>query len=237
MKKNIWHPVKHHPELLVGQYMVPNFVSNSVMIKLSEDEYIVIGPGQPLLAAFLAEISDQITLHIIFPNAYHHMGVQSWLSAFPNAQLYASTIAIKQLAKKGFAAHAILSLEQTQPPLPQDYCILFPPGHRAGDVWIKKQQENENISTWITCDSFLNYQRLSNQPIARLMQRLLGAAPGLKISSVVKWFILDDRTRFKKWATERLLNDNPTTLIPSHGEVQQDHELANTLRQILEQRL
>lgn len=237
MKKNCWHPVENHPELLVGQYLVPNFVSNSIAIKVSDTELVLISPGQPLLAPWQAQFPRNIKLHIMFPNAYHHMGVNAWLAAYDDVTLYASNIAKQQLMKKGFTQVENLSLETTTPPLPQDYDILFPPGHRAGDVWVRKQLPNQAASTWITCDSFLNYERMSNQPIARFMQRILGAAPNLKISQVVKWFILSDRRSFKGWALKQLKEDNPTTLIPSHGEIRSDNHLSENISKVIKQRL
>lgn len=241
MKKNTWLPVDQHPELLIGQYIVPNFVSNSIAIQLCNNEALVISPGESLLTPFLQHFNKDIKLHIIFPNSYHHMGVKSWLERFNNVTLYASRLAAEQLKNKGFSDHTILALEDTLPPLPLGYQVLFPPGHKAGDIWLSKQsvnqETNEIFSTWITCDSFLNYQRLSNQPIARFMQKLLGAAPGLKMSQVVKWFILDNRKSFKTWALAQLKSDNPTTLLPSHGEVRHDAELSKSIRQVISQRL
>lgn len=241
MKKNRWHTVESHPELLVGQYVVPNFVSNSMILKLSENECVIMSPGEPLLPAFQETYSQDVKLHIIFPNAFHHIGAPAWIEAFPNACLYASELAIEQLKEKGFAEHDILPLEQNQPPLPEHYDILFPPGHKAGDIWVRKQNpvDRHNVKTcsWITCDSFLNYDRVSNQPIARFMQKILGAAPGLKISQVVKWFILSNRQSFKTWVLDQLTQDNPTTLIPSHGEVRQDPLLPANIRKVINQRL
>lgn len=235
MKKNQWYGVDHHPELLIGQYIVPNFVSNTVVIKTANHEYVVISPGEPLLKSFISQVSNDVQLHIIFPNAYHHMGVESWIKDYPSAKLYASQTAIDQLIKKGVTKQVIVALESTQPPLPSGYDILLPPGHRAGDVWIRKQFNNQ--STWITCDSFLNYERMSNQPIARFMQKRLDAAPGLKISQVVKWFILNDRQAFKSWVLAQIAQDNPTTLIPSHGVIRQAKDLPAQIRDLVSARL
>ena len=107
MKKNQWHGVDQHPELHIGQYIVPNFVSNSVAIQVSAHEYVLISPGEPLLAPFQSQFSSDVKLHIVFPNAYHHMGVTSWQQAYPDAKLYASRMAIQQLIKKGFDEKSI----------------------------------------------------------------------------------------------------------------------------------
>jgi len=250
MKKNTWHyldlltknsnPVNSQPEILVGQYIVPNFVSNSIAIKLTDNEFILVSPGEPLIDAWPEEWrSDKTHMHIIMPNSFHYMGVKAWQEAFPQHTLYASQHAIARLIKKGVAKNKndIVALESKQPPLPEHYSFLFPPGHRASDVWLKKYNENDNSSIWITCDSFLNYERMSNQPFARAMQKLLGAAPGLKMSQVVKWLILDNKNAFKQWVLKQLEEDRPATLIPSHGEVRHDPELPTKIHNLILDRL
>lgn len=238
MQRNIWHPLSDYPDILVGQYVVPNFVSNSVSIRLSDDEYILYSPGESLLKTWSLVNSSDMKLHILIPNAYHYLGVKAWQKRFPNIKLYASDQALKQLLKKKVYSqkdkiHSVAELKQI---LPNDLELTEPLGHRAGDVWLIKHNENKT-SLWITCDSFLNYDRVSNQPLARFMQKLLGAAPGLKMSQVVKWFILDDRKEFKKWLIKRIAIDNPVALIPSHGEVLLSDDLPIRLSGLLNKRL
>jgi hypothetical protein len=238
MQRNIWHPITDYPDILVGQYVVPNFVSNSVSIRLSENEYILYSPGESLLKTWPLLNSADLKLHIIVPNAYHHLGVKAWQKQFPDTKLYASDVALKQLIKKKIFSNKDMfnSVAALKLVLPNDMDLTVPPGHRAGDVWLTIHNENKS-SLWITCDSFLNYDRVSNQPVARFMQKLLGAAPGLKMSQVVKWFILDDRKQFKAWLLDRIAIDNPVALIPSHGEVLLADNLAIRLSELLTKRL
>lgn len=257
MKKKTWHTLEAltgqdiHPEIRVGQYVVPNFVSNSVLIQLKTDEYLVISPGKALLTALPSEWSistqpNDVKVHILMPNGYHYMGVSEWVDTFPNTTLYASEQAMTPLLDKGVVSHRsqLLDARLLEGLLPEGYQVVIPPGHRAGDVWITKDSHLSDAERleqdpvfWIICDSFLNYDRLSNQPIARLSQRLLDAAPGLKMSQVVKWFIINDRPQFKRWALNQLQSDKPQLLIPSHGEVKLDRQLPEQLTELIEARL
>lgn len=241
MKKNTWIPLNTHPELWLGQYIVPNFVSNSVALKVDDHNYVLVSPGKQMLDAWPDDRKgEQVQIHIIMPNGFHYMGVSAWQAVFPNAKLYASQDAIPRLLDKGIGEpgfpQGIRALQNERPPLPAQYDILFPPGHREGEVWVRKR-DPENGTTWITCDSFLNYERYSNQPIARFLQKLLNAAPGLKLSQVIKFFILKNRQSFKQWALDQVGNDQPTTLIPSHGEVAQRTSLASEITALLNKRL
>lgn len=235
MKKHTWFQLEEHPEVYFGQYIVPNFCSNSIAIRVSEVHWVLISPGEKLLAEWVKRWQTPETkISIIFPNSFHYMGVNAWLKALPNATLYASQKAKKRLLKKGF--DDILALENNRPELPEGYDVLFPPGHRGGDVWLSKQGPDHN-NLWITCDSFLNYERVSNQPVARALQAILGAAPGLKISQVIKWLLLDEKAKFKPWVLNQLEQDKPSILIPSHGEVERDKALSEKLTALIKQRL
>ncbi|MDP6968104.1 MAG: hypothetical protein QGG88_03210 [Gammaproteobacteria bacterium] len=240
MKKKVWHPVIGHPEIRFGQYIVPNFVSNSVAIQVDKQEFVIVSPGAPLLSDWPAQWrTSETMIHIIMPNCFHYMGVEKWRTEFPNHALYTSKAAIPVLIKKGVVkdAQEIHALEDKSPPLPDGYSILFPPGHRGSDVWFKKYNKQTKTSLWITCDSFLNYEKVSNQPIARAMQKLLGAAPGLKISQVIKWLLLDDKKSFKNWVLVQIAKDKPTTLIPGHGEIAQNENLPDQLQALILNRL
>lgn len=240
MKKNTWLPLDTHPEMLLGQYVVPNFISNSVALKVDDRNYVLVSPGKKMLNDWPEDRrGDDIQIHIIMPNGFHYMGVSAWQAAFPTAKLYASELAIPRLLEKGIketGTDNIRALEDELPPLPVGYDVLFPPGHREGEIWLRKQDQNLG-TTWITCDSFLNYERYSNQPIARFLQKLLDAAPGLKMSQVIKYFIIKDRKSFKNWTLDQLAVDHPTTLIPSHGEVLQSTSLSHDIQTLLKKRL
>jgi len=235
MKKNIWYPLDNMTGVYVGQYVVPSFISNSIALKVAEREWVLISPGASMLHAWpdICPHADS-RLSIVMPNSFHYMGVEAWLARYPDAKLYASKKAIKRLSKKGFTD--ITPLELEVPNLPDSFEVLVPPGHRGGDVWLSRRDARQG-ALWITCDSFQNYERYSNQPIARTLQKILDTAPGLKMSQFVKWLLLDDKRDFKRWVLARLQQDKPTTLIPSHGEVEQDGELPQRIAQLIDRRL
>ncbi|MCJ8169936.1 hypothetical protein [Atopomonas sediminilitoris] len=243
MSATSWQALSSHPEVHHARYLVPNFASNSIAINTAPQQWLVISPGASVLDEWpgagqapdqaQAQTENKLELSIILPNSFHYMGVSAWQARYPQAKLYASRHAIARLSSKGL--HGIHALEEQQPLLPANYSFKIPPGHRGGDVWLCKTGVAEPL--WITCDSFLNYARFSRQPVARLLQKALDAAPGLKISQVVKWFIMDQRQDFKAWALAQLSADQPQWLIPSHGEVAHQTELAQHLRQLLETRL
>ncbi len=234
MKRNEWHPIKDCDDLWVGQYIVPNFAANSVAYRVRDNDWIIVSPGASLLRAWQEKWPDfKGKMQLVMPNAYHYMGVAAWQQAFPQATLHASQKAAARLEKKGLPG--IFTLEDSPLDLPDCDAVLIPPGHRGGDAWLVINQKNKRL--WITCDSFLNYDRLSNQPVARALQRLLGTAPGLRIGEVIRWFIIDERRTFKHWVLAKLQEQGPHTLIPGHGEVHYGPQLAEELTALVKKRL
>jgi len=238
MKKHIWHPVEGYPELFVGQYLVPGFMSNSVAVQVGEKTWLVMSPGAGLLDDWSRICPDpDVEITLICPNSFHYMGVSDWLARFPEARVFASAKASTRLRKKGLAQVQVIS--DSAPRLPSDYFWRIPPGHRGGDIWLCKRPSSRSRQggVWIICDSFLNYQRKSNRWLARTVQTLADAAPGLKLSRVIKWVLLDNRRAFRPWVLKELASESPSLLIPMHGEPLESPDIGVQLARIVKETL
>lgn len=152
---------------------------------------------------------------------------------YPHLILTASPEIHPRLTKKGISS--LESLELLRQALPENMTLLKPEGLRAGEVWIRVQQKTGVV--WIVGDAFLNYARYSNRPIARFLQKMLHAAPHLKISTVIKYLLIKDRKRYKNWLLNQLKEDRPTTLIPLHGEVLKSEQVPLEIETIVQKRL
>ena len=234
-----WYQIEGCEGLEYARYIVPNFASNTIVVRGQEGVVTVISPGASLLESFAGKYpeldQDQgRNLRIVMPNSYHFMGVNVWRERYPKAQLFASKKAIARLDKKGI--NGISELQRGIPNMQGRAFWAVPPGHRGGDVWLCLPLSAGGW-VWVTCDSFLHYPRMSNQPIARLVQRVMGAAPGLKLSRVIKYLLMTDRSAFKAWCSKFLDSYPPTVLLPSHGEPLIDKELPQKLQELIESRL
>ena len=104
MKKGKWQTLPGYPELKLGQYIVPNFVSNSIALDGGSGHWVVLSPGEPLLEDWRQnDGADMTQLSLVLPNHYHYMGANAWVDAYPDARLYASRQAIPRLRKQGLA--------------------------------------------------------------------------------------------------------------------------------------
>lgn len=235
-----WKAVEGFDRVRYARYIVPNFASNSVFIESESRALTVISPGKSLLAEFADQYPDLDkdggkALTIVMPNSYHYLGVLEWRKRYPKALLCASEQAASILLSKGFQGVSIDLIKDGDAGPLGDSTWRVPPGHRGGDVWLIATKDAQRL--WVTCDSFLNYPKMSNQPIARLTQKLMGAAPGLKLSKVIKYLLLTDRAKFKVWCLDVIRHNAPTVLLPSHGEVRSGAALAEEIETLVTSRL
>ncbi len=220
--QTIWH----------ARYFVPNFISRSVALKVAQDEWVVYSPGGDNLDSFSSAFPDAEKISLVLPNAFHNLGAKPWSERYPGSKIYCARKAAPRLTKLGLAP---LVLEDTQPRLPEGFGFVFPEAERWGEVWISGPIDRDKV--WITCDTFFNLARYSNHMIARTLQKLFSSAPGLRISALVKWWLVKNRRDFRAWVLREISLQNPTILVPSHGEVLIDADLSAKLTDIVNLRL
>lgn len=228
-----WNLLNTEIPIWTCEYLVPNFKSRSYILPLKNKELLIISPGAKLVDTLPKEILEKGNPAIILaPNSFHHYGIPAWRKKYPNIIVVASPQAIPRLNRLGYQEIKPLNLLQEK--LPESISLLEPQGLRCGEIWLKIFGKKE--TGWIIADAFFNMPRLSHHLIARLTQKIVQAAPGLKVSSIVKWFLVKNRAAYKKWILDQLQKDEPTILMPLHGEVIFDKNLKSRLEELIRQR-
>lgn len=228
-----WQKIDDEFNLWCADYRVPNFRSRSIALELPSSRALIISPGASLIGVDLPMLRNALLPpFLLAPNSYHHVGIKPWRDRYPGSTVLASRAAISRLARVGLTG--IQPLDSLCNELPYNISILEPPGTRSGEVWL--QLTGEATRTWIVCDSFFNYRALSSNPLARTMQIMFRAAPGLRISSIVKWWLIKDRKQYQTWVLGQLATERPTRLIPAHGAVISDPDLASALASLVKTR-
>jgi hypothetical protein len=228
-----WQMIDDEFNLWCADYHVPNFRSRSLALELTSGRVIIISPGASLIDADLPPLKDaSLPPFLLAPNSYHNVGIGRWRDRYPASTVFASRKAITRLARLGIAD--IQPLDSLRNALPANISILEPPGTRSGEVWLRLIGRKSR--TWIVCDSFFNYEALSRRPLARAMQIIFRAAPGLRVSNIVKWWLIKDRKKYQTWVLNQLGTDSPTRLVPAHGAILSDPNLASALASLVRMR-
>lgn len=235
-EKNNWQVVDQESSLYTHQYRVAQFISRSTAFPSASGQWLVISPSAQsteLPQGLAPDLSDQSKPPcLVLPNAFHFLGYEVWKKQYPQAQGYAPEGALPRLIRKG--CKDLLPLTEL-PPLQPGYSSVEIPGLRYGEAWFRIM--NGAANTWVTGDVFFNLKRFSNKPIARLSQKLMGSAPGLKLPNTIKYVLIKNRKVFLDFLEKLLREDQPTRLLPLHGDILEGPELPQRLAALLRERL
>ncbi len=220
----IWVHTKHSPS---------GWGWNTIAVRLQDESLLLTSPTSDMSDAEHAELNQiGIPRFILVSNHYHNLGVDEFVSRYPSVQVLCSEVAKQRLTHK--LQSPLQHLDTAQEYLPSELRILEPAGTKTGEVWVELQKDN--ASAWIVADAFFN---LLQHPsgLMNLPARLTQVTPGLQLGKMFRWFAIRDRTAYKHWFERAVTRATPTLLVPAHGEVLQDAELARRLLTLLHARL
>ncbi|MHB8876775.1 MAG: serine hydrolase domain-containing protein [Myxococcaceae bacterium] len=150
---------------------------------------------------------------LFVPNHFHHVTLERYRKAFPEALCVASEAALPRLVAR---KHPPLQpLSAAGPLLPEGAHWLTPPGTKSGESWLSLP--GSGGPTWLVCDALFNVVR----PVSGLMGFILTrlqVVPGLRVSRTYRWLALKEPQRYAGWVLEAIRRERPRTLVVSHGQ-------------------
>jgi hypothetical protein len=126
-------------------------------------------------------------------------------------------------------------LSEVRRALPDGLQVIEVPGTRIGEVMAIA--ENDDDIAWLVCDAFFNMPRLSGKLPMRTLSKLMKSAPGLCISSLMKWGGVNDRAAYKGWLIDQLGSSRPSIMAPAHGDIARGDDLATRIETLVNDRL
>jgi hypothetical protein len=214
-------------------YEISGWSSRTTVVRLATGGLLAINPGLPLAATAKADLQAIGNVeYLMAPNHYHHLGLAAWRQVFGPIPVVACAAAQPRLRARGHAP--LCEPGAIEPLLPDNAKVLLPPGTRTGEAWLRLDIGGQ--AGWIVGDAFFHVPRTPRNA-AGLFLRLSGTTAGLRIGATFKWGHLRDRRVYREWVGRLLDGDPPTTLIPAHGDVLTDADLARRVRRLLDDRL
>jgi hypothetical protein len=74
---------------------------------------------------------------------------------------------------------------------------------------------------WYVTDIVMNLPALPSNPVFKLMFKLSGSGPGLRLNNIAPLFMVLDKPALRRWLAAGFAKAPPSWLIPSHGDVMQ----------------
>lgn len=228
----LWHRIDERNGILVADYSVSFFPVpvRSIAFRLASGGYALYSPGLGLEKTFNAGPVE----YLIAANSMHHLGCKAWQTKFPTARLVAAPAAQERLAKRGghtnfYDFDAFARDVETG----TEIRVYAVPHIKSGDVIVSLPTQlsadthgnNSNIErrAWVSCDTILNITTRPRRFWQLWMVKILDEYPGLKTPLFLLAFVPKrDRSAYVEWFRMKLAQDQPSVLIPSHGEIHID---------------
>ena len=206
---------------------------NTVAVRLRDDTLLLTSPTPGLSDAAYVELATLGRPRIVLAsNHYHYLGIDEFAARYPGAHVICSETAQPRLQKK--ISRPLNSLNVVQEYLASETQLLGLAGTKNGEVWIELRKDD--VYAWIVSDAFFNLPKHPSG-LMGLATRLTHTAPGLQLGKPFRWFGIRDRSAYKHWFEREVRRATPALLVPAHGEVFHDVELARHLLTLVHARL
>jgi hypothetical protein len=231
-RQSTWRPIAGLEGLWHAERMVSGVPLRSVALRLADGRLAIYSPVRGLgKAAHLALTKIGQPAILIAPNHYHNLGLSEYAATYPGIATVGSTVAAPRLRRK--CTNDLSDETLLRQAFPSNVSLLLPPGTKTGEVWISVESSNARV--WIVGDAFFNIAKTPRSAMGLLL-RILGISPGLRIGTSFRW-LLKDRAVYRRWLIEALCSQQPTFLVPSHGDVLVSPRLPRLLERLAETRL
>lgn len=206
-----WQEVIAGSNVWVHEYHVPGYHQvNAVAVLLEDQTIAIISPSTETTEADFAAIEAKgRVMALVAPHAGHFLGQAEWQARYPEAYSYAPTAALDRLNASGLRPFAPLSKLQLSPTVE----FREVPGTMKGGTLLIVRRGKRPV---VYLDELVgNWASLPKQFLARLLFRLTGSAPGLKLNRVYLKLLCTDGQRVAQTVLD-VLQDDPAIVL-AHG--------------------
>jgi|SRR6218665_721328 len=205
-----WNEVLEGSGVWVHSYDVSFGPTNAIAIRLDAEELAVLSPPTGMADADFAALAAKGRVSaIIAPHSGHDLGLPSWRARYPEARLYAPSVALPTLARLGLGDFTDLSALVT-PPEVRFREVL---GSKNGGTLARVLRGPRPV---VYIDELIGNQVSLPRPLLlKLAFGLSGSSPGLRLNRVFMTFLCTDTERMARTLLDAM--DGEPVLIPSHG--------------------
>ncbi|HVN35314.1 MAG TPA: hypothetical protein VMU96_08670 [Casimicrobiaceae bacterium] len=153
---------------------------------------------------------------LVAPNAFHHLGIPEWKARFPDAAIFAPAQSIARVERQTSLAgiHPVAEAGSITGPALE---LIDMPHYKTGEVLVRITTERGIV--WYVTDVIMNMPELPRHPIAKLVFRASGSAPGPRFNNIAPLFMMRDRAALRRWLCEEFRRAPPTWMIAAHGDI------------------
>jgi len=223
-----WTTLAEKPLVLVQEYGFGAGKANALAVALPNRKWMIVSPPPKLTTAeaqALAEHGQVVAL--VENNGTHHLGLGPCRALFPDAVTYAEPKAAARIRSKNKDPGQLEPIDALKPLLGDAISIVAADGCKIGDVILRVKTERGTL--FYASDFIANINRPPRNPFARLLFKLTGSGPGLRVFRIFFMVFVADRKAAIDFLIRELQADPPSVMVPAHGDVVASADLATTL--------
>jgi hypothetical protein len=225
---NGWTTLAEDPLVLVHEYGFGAGKANALAVMLPNRRWMIVSPplklneGEAQAFAVHGEV-----VALVENNGTHHMGLGPCRLRFPNAVTYAEPKAAARIRSKNKDAGQLEPIDALRPLLGDAVSIVAAEGCKIGDVIVRVKTERGTL--FYASDFLANINRPPRNPFARLLFKLTGSGPGLRVFRIFFMVFVADRKAAIDFLIREVQADPPSVMVPAHGDVVAGADLTSTL--------
>jgi hypothetical protein len=224
-----WNIIDDEALVLWREYSFAKNAYATMLVFRGVDGLVVVSPGTGVSDREYDALREHGEVRaLVANNTYHHLGQTPWRARFPDTVSYAPSGALKVLEKKapGVPFRPLPDLA-----LPEHVRSDDPPGYKTGEAFFSIRTRKGAV--WFTGDLLTNIQRTPGPPL-RWLFTWTGSAPGFRLFKPGVWLVVRDKKALRAWMLDRLASDPPSFVVPAHGPMFDDGDVAALARTQLE---
>jgi len=215
--------------ILVYEYSFGPGLANALAVG-GKAGLVVVSPPCRVAAAVFDDLAQFGPVRaLVASNAFHHLGIPEWKARFPDAAVFAPAQSIARVERRTSLA-GIRPLAEAATIMGPAVELIDMPHYKTGEVLVRIKTERGIV--WYVTDVIMNMAELPQNPIASLVFRLSGSAPGPKFNNIAPLFMVRDKGALRRWLGDEFRKAPPAWMIATHGDVvdfRKNPEVARTL--------
>lgn len=206
-----WEVVDEQGPVLTWTYSFGPGLATALAVGSPTGFIVVSPPGKNADVAISDLTSRGPVRALIASNGFHHLGINPWVAACPDAKVYAPSSALPRLRKKvACPIHPLAELGST---VPHEFIDL--PHMKMGEVLVKLHLDSGPL--WYFTDVVTNMPKAPTHWLMGRLFRWTDSVPGLKFNNFVSLFIVKDKPALKAYLRDAVTHAPPKHLLFSHG--------------------
>ena len=200
--------------------------------RMGNGEMMVVSPSVGLAAADAAQLESFGKVGaLVANNGLHHLGQTEWRARFPDARCFAAPEAAKRIRKKNRAVGAFEPLDALHELTGNDVGVRQAHNSECGETWCWARIAGGYA--WYVSDVLANMPTLPKALVPKLLFWATGSAPGYRVFHLALKFIVKDKSATLKSMLSDLDTHPATVIIPAHGGILRDTDIAAKTRDII----